>query len=236
MTGGARRIARGRCAWLVSLGLVGACGSDAVVAEPDAARPVEASPDRDADGLCDAAEEAARTDPGSPDTDGDGLPDGIEVGYGFDAANPDAPAADRLVYLEARRDAAIEFAVRVTVDGNGDDVTGAFVAEGALYDDGLAADAFFAQARAVSAMPPENVRAVLEETFVSVVGRARLEFSLGFEHPPSEPVDCTRAYPFRYDVKSSQGESVDDRLRLLVVASAAAAPEDWCIADACAGE
>lgn len=223
---------------VLAVELAGGCG-DAGSEAPRDAGPASsvAGRDEDGDGLCDAVESAIGTDPAAADTDGDRVPDGIEIGYGFDAADPSMPSADRLAYLDARRGAAIDFPVRVTVDVEGADFTGAFSEEESLYDDGTRAAAFFQGAQAVSAMPFENARALREEAFVGVTGRTRLEFVLHFQHPASDPVECARAYPFRYTVKSSQGETVSASLRLLVVAPGAAmAADDWCVAGPCANE
>ncbi|MDR3138182.1 MAG: hypothetical protein LBT95_00750, partial [Treponema sp.] len=50
-----------------------------------------ADPDRDEDGLPDAAEEYFHTDPDNRDSDGDGHPDGWEVKDGYDPLDPNDP-------------------------------------------------------------------------------------------------------------------------------------------------
>jgi hypothetical protein len=208
------------CALLL---LVGACGNSTTMsdAEPPAPEePVPAPSDGDGDGLCDVTEDEFGTDPAMIDTDGDRLPDLIELVNGFDATDPESPFDDQLGYLEARRESSMDFPVRVTVDGDGQGFSGYFQALTAIYADGRSAADFFAGATAVSAYPIDGVRSINEGSahFAAVLGRTRLAFSLRFEYLDELGVlDCKRAYPFRYAIKSDDGVTRAERLYLLIV-------------------
>lgn len=189
--------------------------------EPDPDGDVPALPDGDGDGLCDFTEEEFGTDASAVDSDGDRLPDLTELINGFDATDPESPLGDQLGYLEARRDSSMAFPVRATVDGDGQGVSGYFQPLAAVYADGLSAADFFAGAAAVSAHPVDGVRGINESSahFAEVLGKTRLAFSLRFEYPFGElgTLDCARSYPFRYAIKSDDGETRAERLYLLIV-------------------
>lgn len=179
--------------------------------------------DADDDGLCDPREEELGTDARAKDSDADGLPDRAEIVNGFDPTDPGSPAIDQLGYLQARISATVDFPVRATVDGNGESISGSFVALPALDPDGLTAGDFFRSAVAVSADPIDSVRSINGESarFGSVLGKTRLAFSLRFEYSGEsqlhEELSCARAYPFRYAIKTDDGRVRAERLFVLVL-------------------
>lgn len=198
-------------------------GEQAEVADraPDAALPDDRLPDADADGLCDFTEDELGTDPLAADTDRDGLPDLVELLHSFVPTDWSSPASTQLAHLEARQAATAQFAVRVTVEGDGQGVSGDFDALPSSYDDELSAADFFAGASAVSASPMDAVRSIDEGSarFAAVLGRTRLAFDLRFDYPWDElgELPCARSYPFRYAIKSDDGETRSNGLYLLVV-------------------
>jgi hypothetical protein len=215
--------------WLLVV-LVSACGgggtgsSSSVMTKPSK-RPTTTKPaidktaDQDHDGVCDATEQQVGTDPKSADTDGDGFPDLIELGNGFHPTDPSSPAPDQVAYLEARSGATLDFSLRATVDGDGQGVSGLFQTISSIYGDATTAEDFFTGAEAVSADPVDGVRNIDASSarFDSVLGRTRLVFSLHFEYMGASKT-CARAYPFRYGMKSDDGQTSGERLYLLVLA------------------
>jgi hypothetical protein len=177
--------------------------------------------DTDSDGLCDRTERQFGTDSQARDTDADGLPDLIEVGNGFDAASPDDPAQDQVAYLVGEPGSALEFPVRMTVQGDGQALSGYFEVIPSIYADGVTAQDFFRGTMATAADPVDGVRSVQPGSarFAGVLGRTRLSFALRFEYPEGAAVvECGRAYPLRYALRSDDGMTVAERLFLLVVA------------------
>ena len=69
-----------------------------------------------------------------------------------------------------------------------------------------------------------------------MLGKTRLAFNLRFEFGAREDLECGRAYPFRYAIKSDDGETRSERFYLLVV-GASGTPElaaaDFCLPSAC---
>jgi hypothetical protein len=223
--------------------LLGACGGntpmsgDAAGPAPNDDAPVLT--DTDGDGLCDFTEEEFGTDADAVDSDGEGLPDLTELINGFDPTDPEDPLGDQLGYLDARRGGDMEFPVRATVHGDGQGVSGYFQPLAAVYADGLSAADFFAGATAVSAYPVDGVRGINESSahFADVLGRTRLAFSLRFAYPFDElgMLDCVRSYPFRYAIKSDDGETRAERLYLLIVVpeGSAATGDEHCLPNSC---
>jgi hypothetical protein len=204
---------------------LGACTT-----EPPDAAPAQTGPmsdaavlhhDGDGDGLCDFTEDELGTNPDAVDSDADGLPDLIELLASFDATDPVEPAADQLGHLEARRDAGLDFPVRATVDGDGQGISGYFQSVTAIYADGSSAADFFKGAVAVSALPVDGVRSINEGSayFAAVLGKTRLLFSLRFEYPFDllGELECARVYPFRYAIKTDDGDTRAERVHLLAV-------------------
>lgn len=194
--------------------------------------------DHDHDGLCDSSEHDFGTDPRAADSDGDGLPDLIELANGFDAVSSTDPAPDQIVYLDAKPSASTDFPVRATFDGDGVGVSGYFDAISSIYSDGSTAQDFYVSTAAVSADPVDSVRGIEGDSarFAAVLGHARLGFILHFEYMKSSPaVDCARAYPFRYSLKTDNGDVQGDRLFLLVVGAGAGAAADleFCLPSGC---
>ena len=226
--------------------VLSACGRSGAAAHGDSAPDLRdagadaglLADDRDGDGLCDHTELQFGTDPRSADSDGDGLPDLIELANGFDPVGPQQPASDQVAWLQARGGAAIDFPVRTTVDGEGLGLSGYFESVPSIYSDGSSAQDFYGSTLAVSADPVDAVRSIDSESarFFSVLGHTRLGFSLHFAYTADAPaIDCARAYPFRYGIKSDDGKVVSERLYLLVVSSSASSPAatDYCVPFGC---
>jgi hypothetical protein len=146
---------------------------------------------------------------------------------------------DQFAYLEAKEQGSLEFAVRATVHGEGQGFSGYFQALAAVYADGLSAADFFAGASAVAAHPADAVRGIDQGSahFAAVLGKTRLAFSLRFAFPFEEigTVDCARAYPFRYAIKTDDGETRAERLYLLMVVpeNGTGSGEDHCLPRSC---
>ncbi|MDD9934590.1 MAG: hypothetical protein OXT09_13355 [Myxococcales bacterium] len=192
--------------------------------------------DNDGDGLCNGTEPDYGADPEVFDTDGDGLPDLVEVANAFDVASPGSPAEDQLGLLEARPGATLELDVRTTVDGDGQALSGFFSPIGSgIWPQPHDVGEFFISAVAVSADPIDNVRGIDydSERFGFVAGETRLGFHLLFEYPFDEGVECARAYPFRYRLKNDEGDTVAQRLFLVVVAPEGAGDIEYCLPDDC---
>ncbi|HEY3393918.1 MAG TPA: hypothetical protein VGK58_14495, partial [Lacipirellulaceae bacterium] len=211
--------------------LMAVCGcnadpnGDAADAGPDAGDAGAAEPpsvalpvDTDGDGLCDRTERQFGTDDQARDTDADELPDLIEIGNGFDATSPDEPAEDQIGHLVGEPGSVLEFPVRMTVQGDGQALSGYFEVIPSIYADGLTAQDFFRGTMATSADPVDGVRSVQPGSarFAGVLGRTRLSFALRFEYPQDAAVvECGRAYPLRYALKSDDGMTVAERIFLL---------------------
>jgi hypothetical protein len=194
--------------------------------------------DTDLDGLCDRTERQFGTDPSRLDSDSDGLPDLIEIGNGFDATDQHSPAEDQVAGLIGAPGAILEFPVRVTVEGDGQALSGYFEVVPSIYADGKSAQDFFRGTMATDADPVDGVRHIEHGAarFAGVLGRTRLSFSLRFEYPADgEPVACARAYPLRYSLKSDDGESYAQRLFLLEVLpdSDPGTNSDFCLPTRC---
>jgi hypothetical protein len=188
--------------------------------------------DADQDGVCDGTEESIGSSSDTADSDGDGLPDLIELIYGFTLTDPLSPSSDRLVRLEARGNAQVQFPVRFTVEGESSDFIGFFEDSASPYDDGSSAGRYLESSVAIAAEPPEAARVVdgARQRFLAVLGTARLELEVRFTVPSDEDAEgCARVYPFRYGIREDGEGLVEDRLYLLVVAPAGGdAPEDFC--------
>ncbi len=184
--------------------------------------------DSDGDGLCDDTELARRTDPTRPDTDGDGFSDRVEVDFGYNPTRTDSPDRDIVVRTREAAGATIDVPVAYVARGEGQSFTGAFQAMPVLDAQGVTANDFYARSVAVGADPMHNVFEVVpeEERFDGVDGRTQLVFVVTFESPSTEPRGCRRAYPFRYNVKRSDGTLVFSRRFLLVVEPEGEA--GWC--------
>jgi hypothetical protein len=176
--------------------------------------------DADGDGVCDDTEVSRGLDPRRPDTDGDGWPDGVELALSFDARTPMSPPRDRVDALSESAGATVTRPIYVTVRGEGETYSGAFGASYALDAFGEDAASHYVSARAVGAMPPENV-AVIEEaaqTFRGVRGRTTLIFEVTFGMNEVIPRACVRAFAWRYLVKRDTGGTVAVPRYVLVVA------------------
>lgn len=232
---------------MLGLGLMAACtgggggpapeSSDEEV-EPHNLPPGGDTSDKDGDGLCDATEFELGTDYLAADSDEDQLPDLIELASSFDPLDDADPLPDQLALLEGAPGSQLEFAVRSTVEGDGQSLAGWFSAAGSFYRDGLSAADYFVGATAVSADPIDAARSINQESarFAAVLGKTRLVFNLRFDYGSRPALDCGRAYPFRYAIKSDDGDTRSERFYLLVVAPAGATTldaADLCIPEHC---
>lgn len=184
--------------------------------------------DSDGDGLCDDTELARGTDPSRPDTDGDGFSDRVEVDFGYNPTRTDSPNRELVVRVREAVGAAVMVPVAYVARGEGESFTGAFQAMPVVDAQGVTADDFYAGSLAVGAEPMHNVFEVVpdEQRFDGVFGRTQLVFVVSLESPATEPRGCRRAYPWRYNVKRSDGRLVFSRRFLLVVEPEGEA--DWC--------
>lgn len=185
--------------------------------------------DTDGDGLCDHTELARGTDPARPDTDGDGVSDRVEVDFGFRPTRTDSPDRTLLFYMSEAHGASVEVPVVYVARGEGESYVGSFQALSVVDPDDATADDYFTEAVALRADPAQNVFQVVpeEQRFDAVIGRTELYFLVRFAAPEVDPRGCVRAYPWRYQIKRSDGARVLSRRYFLVVV-----PEeegaDWC--------
>lgn len=213
---------------LIALVLVGGCSDSSPPPPPDADGdgdvrlmdgPSDAPfADTDGDGLCDGTEDTRGTDPTSPDTDGDGYTDYREVIYAYDPTLPEEPGTDVVHILRENPESSVQVTVTETVRGGGQDFTGAFEAETVRGTDIDAGD-YHVDSVALSANPPDNVAVIEEdaETFRGVVGTTQLVFEVRFEFGDNLARLCAHAYPFRYNIKRSDGRLVGSPRFLLLV-------------------
>jgi len=192
----------------------------------------DTAPDRgddDNDGLCNENEMNRATDPLDPDTDGDGYSDFVEVAHGYNPLIAAIPADEEVFQLLQEPGALVRAPHALVIRGAGEDYVGAFESLAADDADGLLADDFWGGSIALFANPPENVAVVEEEAerFRGVVGRTELNFETTFEFDPATFESCLRAYPFRYQVKRSDGTVLAAERYLLVVVPPINTGE-WC--------
>jgi hypothetical protein len=228
-----------------TLGLLAACGGDAFrdgtegpVLRADGGSSPPRVLDADGDGLCDTTEADLGTDPDEVDSDGDGIPDIIELVGGHEPVMPADPAPDQLAYLPGTRGAAIDFETRFTVEGDGQGLSGWFGALGTLYRDGDSADLYHVGSTALQAAPIDAARSIEAGSarFEAVLGRTRLSFLLQFELGDRSDRTCARAYPFRYAIKSDDGQVRAERTYMLVIGPAGATQleaEGFCLPSGC---
>ena len=175
--------------------------------------------DSDHDGVCNRTERDLASDPNRADSDHDGLPDFTEIIASYNLTDPQIPAPDQVGFLAGVPQAALDLAVRMTVDGSGQGYTGEFRERDALDAHGLTAKDFYEGAVAQGGEPPDNIRGVLldSERFGSVLGKTRLSFKLRFRVSTDKLADCTIGYPFEYRIKADNEKIVVSRYYLLVV-------------------
>ena len=176
--------------------------------------------DTDGDGLCDGSEEARGFDPENADTDGDGFPDYVEWLFGFDALRPASPDRALLHVLREQANGEVTVPITLQVFGEGEDFLGAFEGLPARDAAGSTAAAFYVDSRASFAKPSGNAASVDEEgeTFFDVDGVTELGFEVFFGMGDNPLRRCTRLYPFRYNIKRSDGVLVGaERLILAVI-------------------
>ena len=199
---------------------------------------IPAGLDSDDDGLCDAREVSRGTDRFDPDSDGDGYSDYYEFILGSNALDPSSPAAERIVFLSESPTGTANTSIRRTFTGNGEDFSGAFVPIPVSDTEGINAGDFFAAARATSAQPMSQVAAIVpeEERFVGVLGSTNLGWEVDLEIPSGFlPRGCLRVYPFRYDIKRSDGRFVGAERRYVVIipVGGSLAESPWCPPRSC---
>lgn len=189
--------------------------------------------DRDGDYLCDYRELEIGTDPDDPDTDGDGFPDGIEFIIASRNDNPASPDPASIDYLTEGEGNSIQASVSLVVNGEGEDYLGSFDdGRGPLYRTESTAADFYAGATSTFVEPPDHAALVdsAASAFRGVNGRSLLGFELRFEYSwPGYP-DCVRLYPYRFDVKRTDGRIVESARRYLGVLGPGQTIESgpWC--------
>ena len=190
--------------------------------------------DSDGDGLCDDRERMDGTDPLSRDSDEDGLDDLAEFNSGFDATNPLSPRPDRVALLPEGPASSISVVPTVMVFANGLDYSGAVEALPAPGDLAqLTARDFLEGTAALSASPEESVAQVDAQAarFLGVNGSSELAFEVRFAFGANTARPCARAYPFRYNIKRSDGATVSSSRFILVVVPSGTtlAAAEWCM-------
>ena len=213
-----------------------ASGADAAVSGGGGVRSA-ANDDRDHDGVCNGTELTLGSDPDRADTDRDGIPDYTEVNANFPLTDPSIPGPDQVTYLYAESYGAIDFVVRMTVNGSGLGYTGEFRPFEAFDSRGITARDFYLGAEAVGGEPTDNVRGVQAdaERFESVLGKTRVSFLLHFGVGTVKVADCTMGYPFEYRLKDDNGRFSASRDYLLIVSpdSRAAGEQEFCVPASC---
>ncbi len=137
--------------------------------------------------------------------------------------------------LQENPEASLQIPVEVTVSGSGEDYGGAF--ESVIVPDrgDQSAETFYLESLPTFAVPPENAAVIDEEseTFRAVVGRTLLGFEVRFAYGSALGRECIRAYPFRYNVKRSDGRlvAVERKLLLILPRGQTLATGEWCTPD-----
>jgi len=188
--------------------------------------------DSDGDGLCDATERTRGIDPLDQDTDDDGFTDFVEVIFGYNPALPASPDRGIVFPIRESPESVVQVVTSLLVRGSGEDFTGAFEGLWARDTAGATASDFYDSSVALYANPEDNA-AVIEadaERFRGVVGRTELGFEVRLGFGDNVERRCVRAYPFRYNVKRSDGRLVGfSRFLLLVLpVGDTLATGDWC--------
>lgn len=226
---------RARWAALAVLVTALACQEGGVVS--DGRGGSEENADTDGDGLCDLTEASYGTDPGDLDSDGDGLPDGLEVALGYRPDDSASPRDGTLTVLDSENAYGAEVLLTLDAPGDGGNYQGALLLLSSPYADLPEASALFEGAQAVSALPPDNVRAVqsVEERFISVSGATQLTFRLRFALDPEDEPPCVAALPFAYAVYNDEGREEDQIFRALLIGqhSSPLVAEEFCSAVNC---
>lgn len=183
--------------------------------------------DTDGDGLCNSTEISWGTDPNTADTDGDGLPDRVEVELGYEPTRTDSPGSDLLVRV-AEVAGMTRVPIAHVVRGDGESFAGSFQTLPVSDPEGLDASSFYAGSLAFGAEPRDNVFQIVpeDELFAGVIGQTQLVFEAFFEVRPNPPPrGCSRAYPWRYNIKREDGTLLLARRYVLIVEAQGA---DFC--------
>lgn len=193
--------------------------------------------DQDHDGLCDDTELTVGTDPGTIDSDNDTWPDLIELALALDPLDHDIPAPEQVTYLRAQPGDVALLEATVTVNGEGNSYLGRFRDRPSLYRDAPTSEALLTRGRALSAVPPDNIRSIESdrERFLGVNGKTLLNFELEFSYPEDGPQPgCAFVYSFDYTVSSIQRQSASP-LYLLVITPEEGPPtaQDFCLPGLC---
>jgi hypothetical protein len=205
----------------------GDAGGDDGMVTPDGSDDLA---DPDGDGLCNATEGFRGTDPMNPDSDGDGFSDFVEVAFNYNPMIAAIPNDDEVFELLEEPGALVRVPTAIVIRGSGEDYVGGFESLEARDAFGLLADDYWAGSVALFANPTENT-AVVEpdaERFRGVVGTTELNFETTFTFEGGDRFEpCMRAYPFRYQVKRSDGAVLAFEQYLLVVVPPVNTGE-WC--------
>lgn len=191
--------------------------------------------DTDGDGLCDTTELARGTDPSSLDSDSDGFTDYAEVVFGFNPTVPSSPDRSTVFVLQESPSGALQVPIEQAVRGGGEDYQGSF--EATLVNDrgDQSAETFYLESVPTFSVPIENVALVDEdsEAFRGVIGRTLLGFEVRFAYGEAITRSCIRAYPFRYNIKRSDGRllAVNRSLLLILPPGETLATGEWCVPD-----
>ena len=176
--------------------------------------------DRDHDGLCDDSEEELGTNPDKLDSDDDGWPDATEAIVDTDPLDPNSPSRDQVGSISPDP-GTLDFSAAITAFGDGEGVTGQFLARNGLDRKNRRAIDYFRGMVATSAEPPDNVRGEHADAghFDSIVGATRLTFRLQFAIMSAQNLPCAAALPFDLALKSDAGGLIGTQRYVLVVTS-----------------
>lgn len=183
---------------------------------PDVGPPLDL--DSDGDGLCDFTEFQRRTDAARADTDGDGFSDYVEAQNGSDPQDLSSPDRNTMILMSEAQGSRIDAPINFTVRGIGETFVGELLAQPLnIVDDGSNARSFYVGSSPLGATPMANVRGGLDSAgYLGVVGRTLLVFQLHFQQPQG-PRNCMRAYPFTYNLKTTDGQARGQVSRWIVL-------------------
>ena len=189
--------------------------------------------DLDGDGLCNETELAQLTDPLSADTDLDGYPDYMELIAGTDPLRNDSPERDEVFVLRETPTGSVQVLIEQQVSAAGQDFAGGFENVPVFDLAEHSAQTFYRGSVATFAEPAENVAAIESEaeTFLGVTGRTIVGFEVRFEYGEAITRSCIRGYPFRYNIKRSDGVLIGFHSRMLLVLPPGATlqSDQWCV-------
>ena len=189
--------------------------------------------DADGDGVCNATELTRGTDPDNPDTDGDGFSDYAEEYLSLDPMMADSPDRATVFILRETEQGTVQVPVMHQVTGAGEDFSGAFESSPVPDLGDVTAEDFYVDSVPTFAAPSDNVSFVDQdgEAFRGVVGETLLGFEVRFAFSGSLPRLCIRGFPFRYNIKGSDGQlqSADRFILLTLPAGDTLTTGEWCL-------